>query len=536
MSTEHRTITPFLLMLLCVVVSLPGLLDRPVLEDETASLIAISGAFDQEFVSQIYPAQLLTTQLTHQSATLGEIVTDLSTHDPQNQPLYFILLAGWRAIGSSSLQWARLLSLVLTSAATFIVYAVMRRINVGPAGLATLVFVIANGTVSYASQARHYALATLLVSTSLLLALLAVERMSPSTTRRATWYAFGSALAAGLAFQTTYLTWLTVAVIQVWLFVYAWRYMRLRAFLFPVVASAVAAIGIQALLGLIGSERNQFAGFVGWRREIFNDINLTLATLYLPRFMARDAIRRFENVFALIAVYGFYASLILAGLIALIRQRTDTQRSLWILVPALAAAPGVGLLITNAITDQHLDQYRYMLQAVPWLALLLAKGIYTLTIPRPVLRWGLLAAVLLLQGTTVYWGFWADDFRDARWGRLADEIHTTATDSTVIVSLDDPLHYAMLAPLAFEISALDPHFPIIPIDDEADLATVAALAAEFDHVWITGRTRPPDKMALLQQVRDAVIDGGSFGVLRLHEESFVGGFNMSRTLATIPSD
>jgi len=309
--------------------------------------------------------------------------TLVQTLEP-NMGLYYLLLRGWRQLGTGD-AWLRALSVVTASATIIPLLAVGKRL-IGPtAALLAAVLLAMNAfVVHYAQEARSYALLLLLTVSATLAFVRLVER---PTAGRWTAYVVTAALAL---YAHLFAAWVLVAHAVLWLLPAGRELPRRR------LAAAFATIGVLAIPLAV------------WLR----------VTPRSPDWIPTTTPGALGS-FALEFVGGGGTLLVAAmGLLVVLgaiecRRRGDAEGR-WALRLLLAwlFVPIAGTLVLSAVVAPAFVP-RFMLPATAPLALLAAAGIVGLRSTR--LRAAALAVVLVLasRGLRQWYGRPGEDWRGA---------------------------------------------------------------------------------------------------------------------------
>ena len=306
--------------------------------------------------------------------SLGQLVRLLRRVDAVHG-LYYLLLHGWMAVGTSPAV-LRVPSVIAMAAAAAMVVILARRLTgSGWAGLlAGLIMVMTPFISYYAQTARSYALvfACVLAGTLVLLSALQAERASAARGRTTRWWLLYGALVT----VSAYLNEMALLVLPAHaITVLLARYGR-RAVARWAVASAVACM-LAAPLVAVSIRQRGYTSYIAkpnWRQFDF---------LYQDYFGARSVVARLLVACAVVAVLpsGSWWRRRRGGT----RAETGTKPTLrwWsgggvsvssVAVPLLLVP--AGLLLAESSVLQSLFQQRYVLYGEAGVALLAGAGAY----------------------------------------------------------------------------------------------------------------------------------------------------------------
>jgi hypothetical protein len=516
------------LLLVAAAVRMPSLLVRSIWEDEATTLLETAGHFSPTWPSEPVYAGVLKKQYLEGTPTLGAIVEGLRRVDV-HPPVYYSLLSLWRRWLGFSLETARTLSLICSLATILVLYLLLRSARIENPLVPTLIYSLTTVAIDYGTDARSYALATLLIMSSALYAYLASEH-APYHSKRAIIYALVMAVGCGIAFHTNYLTLFPTGVILLWSVMYLWRAWGVAALAFPLIAASIWALSLSTVLSQFNRPILGHSGFVGIVAEVVNVFGLTLGVLWTPKFIPRPQIRAFNNLAILVISYGGWLILISTTLVQLLRRWSATNRKFWILWFGLAIAPPLGLFLIDLLLDKVLHQIRYFVYAGPALAVFAAYGVARLMSSRP--RLGTLVLMLLLgvQITGIYWGGWPDDRRTDRWARMARTIERTSSPSHVVLVVNTAIGDYPGA-LIYELDKLNPQTMVLVMSDQNEKETQAAIQ-EYTDIWLVFHKGL--RKIIGEAVSENLQDVGDQVEVLYHEEDPISAIHIRRSVVPKP--
>jgi hypothetical protein len=474
---RHEIILLAAVLAIAAAVRLPGLLSRSIWFDEAITLLETAGHASPTWPREPTPASVAKRQLEG-AASFGQILKGLRRTDI-HPPVYYWLLSIWRGWFGSSLETARLFSL-LCSLATLLVFYLLLRVGDFPYPLVpTAIYALSASAVHFSQDARAYALAVFFLMTAALLAYVTVQA-SPHKQRIATPSAIVLALCCGAAFQTHYLSLFPVAVILLWFVGNLWPRSRLVALGVPLLAAAVSLADFATFLGQLGMRRQFLAGVVGPVEELRGLLRLTAVVFWAPT----SAVGSFAPV-----IYGGFAALVGLSCLSLFRHWREVNQGWWLLVVGLAAAPSLGIGFLDVFFAKHLHLPRYVMFAGPALAIFVSYGLIGILAARRRLGGILLTVVVGVQLLTVNWGSSADPtgtaFTTARWRdarRLARTIQrTSASSHVVLIGAGSGRGRGTPGALVYELA---PQTMVSIVDNSSDLDALEVDMRAYQDVWI----------------------------------------------------
>jgi hypothetical protein len=216
----------------------------------------------------------------------------------------------------------------------------------------------------------------------------------------------------------------------------------------------------------------------------------------------------------MMVAYGGWVVSIGMTLVHVLRQWPAVNRKFWLLIFALACAPTLGAFLTDSLLDTHLHRRRYVLFAGPALALLVSYGIARLMTVQ--WRWGIgvLAGLLALQMTGIYWG--PSSRADDRWARWAHAIQQRVSPSHVVAVVG---HWPHQGALIHELNALAPDTPVVSVERDSDLAAISAVIQPYEDVWIAIYPQGHNSVEMAQRLRDRLTQSGQYTELWRNAEA-----------------
>jgi len=461
------------LLAVAAVVRVPGLFSRSTWYDETVTLLETAAGDDTPAPERPTPAGILKSAFEG-SRSLNGITEILITTDI-HPPLYYWLLSRWRAGLGSSLEVARLLSLVCSLGAVAAMYALLRSARVHSPAIPAVLFALSTDAAHYGHEARGYALASLLVMVGAILAFHASTRPT-SPARLAVMI---PCLAA--ACLTEYVALFPVGAVLMW---FAARTFRVSWPCAVGVPAAVAllfaathrALGLHAQAGMLGTRAREETGFVGLAGEVKGILKSATATFAQARSEGgRDAL-----LLVLLA-------LVALSLVVWLRNRPAGDPSgIVLLFAGLAAAPPIGMFVVDTVFGMHVHRNpRYVMLAAPGLAFLASYGATRLRGRPRLVGLATLAIVAGVQLAAVNWG----EERCRGMGRGGPFYRSVARD---VSDLSSSPAVAVLGvgfgrgdPWSF-VYELDPVVSCVFLHDGSDTSALAAELSAFGDVWILG--------------------------------------------------
>jgi hypothetical protein len=495
-----------LLVVLAVsaIVRLPGMVNRPIWYDEAITLYKTTHHFPPVWSTSPTPVHKAKAQL---EGTPGADTMGYRTLSP-----YFRLLFQWRQWFGWSLETARAFSLIWSLGTIILLYLFLRAGAIPYPLIPTLVYALSSGAVDYGHEARAYAFAGFLVTGSALCAYQAVK-WAADNARRSAVYAAVMAAGWAIAVPAHYLTLFPIGITLVWFLACLWPVYR-RA----VIVASLAAVGV-GLLGFFMINIHvpvNFRGNVDLLSEFKALLKSNLGILWVPKFVSSSHSRELTGwMFGGLSVaYGGWVALIGTTLVHVLRQWPAMNRKFWLLIFALACAPTLGALLTDFLLDAHLHRRRYVLFAGPALALMVSYGITRLMTVQ--WRWGIgvLAGLLALQMTGIYWG--PSSRADDRWARWAHAIQQRVSPSHVVAVVG---YWPHQGALIHELNALAPDTQVVSVERDSDLAAVSAVIQLYEDVWIAIYPTGHHSGEIAQRLRDQLTQSGQYKELWRNSES-----------------
>jgi len=462
------------ILLAATAVRLSGLLYRAIWYDEAVTLLETAGHASPSWPSTPVLARVAKKNLIG-APNLSKIAEDLRRTDIY-PPVYYWSLSLWRRWFGFSLETARAFSLLCSLGTVFVFYLLLRCGNLEYPLIPTIVYAMSTETVYLGQEARAYALAAFLVTTSALLAYLA-WRATQYSKRSVIGYSIAMAVGCGAAFQTYYLALFPISVILLWFFVNLWPVSRLIAVTPPLISVSLASLGFSADLQQLGARPSQLVGFVGSAAESKMLLSLNLQSIWTPYLIPVN-----QNL-----AQGVYISLsVLMGLtlVYLFRHWQETNRGLWILLLGLASVPSLGVAILDFVFDKHLHNLRYLALAEPAFTVIVTYGITRLLTSWKRLGISLLVIFLGLQMLTINWGY-PQGFRvhpglDMR--SLAELIRTSSSPAyIVVIGEGDRNESGHPGSVIYELA---PETTIVVLNAESDLQKLQANIQDYEDIWI----------------------------------------------------
>lgn len=330
-----------------------------------------------------------TSVLAARDLTVAQIVTRFSPND-FHPPLYYVLLRFWIKLGGDSEVWVRFLSVLATFTTSFVVYKVGRMLMERKWALvAAVLFATGPLVFYYSSEARMYALATLLVSTSFLAFFHLLEKFE----RR--WW-IGWAISLTLLVYTDYMPFL---VLPVFLLPLVWGKLTKKAVVLGMAVPGVFFfLWLPSFLHQLTLGAGVQASSPGWS-AILGSFNFKSVPLLWVKL--------------LIGRISFYNKVVYGGIVALVslafgyplwqslRGSTPKKGSniriylwLWLTVPVI-----LGFLLSLRLS---VFQYFRFLFIVPAFYLLVALGVR---------RLGRVAAIVALSLNVAFIGYYLQTSR-----------------------------------------------------------------------------------------------------------------------------
>ena len=461
-------------LLAAAAVRLPGLLYRAIWYDEAVTLLETAGYASPSWPSTPVLAHIAKKNLAG-APSLHKIAEDLRRTDIY-PPVYYWSLSLWRRWFGFSLEVARTFSLLCSLGTVFVFYLLLRCGNLEYPLVPTIVYAMSTEAVYLGQEARAYALAVFLVTTSALLAYLA-WRATQYSKRSVVGYSLAMAVCCGAAFQTYYLALFPVDVILLWFFVNLWPVSWLIAVAPPLISVSLAGLGFSTLSQQLGARPSQLVGFVGIAAESKMLLSLNLQSIWTPYLIP-------VNQGLAQGVYVSLAVLVGLTLIHLLWHWQKTNRGLWILLLVLASVPSLGVAILDFVFNKHLHNLRYLALAEPAFTAVVTYGITRVLTSRQRLGISLLVIFLGLQMLTINWGH-PQGFRvhpglDVR--SLAELIRTSSSPAhIVVIGEGDRNESGHPGSVIYELA---PETTIVVLNAESNLQQLQANIQDYEDVWL----------------------------------------------------
>lgn len=473
---RQRELTLILALLaIAALVRLPGVFSRSIWYDEAISLVTSAGQAQPRWpASPVAAAEARASFFGRVSfAQMVEEVRRFDVHPP----LYYWLLGLWRSSVGSSLESARIFSLICSLGAILTLYLLLRAAQVPGPWLMALVYALSTGAAHSGHEARAYALASWLLLGAAWLGWRARLAAADAGPQAAATYALTAAVACGLAFHVNYLTLFPTATLLAWLSVVSWRRSRWLALVAPLVALLIVGLGGETLLEQLDSRPNQLTGFAGLGSELSMLLRVNAQMVGIPLAADGHSIRY-------LAAIGLFLFLLGLTAVQVVRHRQEVDRAFWLLIAGLAAAPSAGVLLLDLAFDKRLHVSRYVNFAGPAMAILVSYGLVMIgRSQRRALGNLSLACLMAIQASNLNWG--QELCPNSEFGSLsrtlAQLIRSTSSPHHVVVVAKGNNHSGNVGPLVYE---LDPGHTIICFGRGSDVDELIAKIAPFDDVWL----------------------------------------------------
>jgi len=470
----------------------PGILERAIWEDEAVSLLETAGHSLPAWPHE--PVRAGTLKVVFEgNPTLGQVAADLRNTDV-HPPLYYWILTLWRRALGFSLESARALSLVCSIAAVFALFLLLRAAGAEYPLVGTLVYAFSSDAVLFGAVARNYAVASLCVLLSALLAWLGVERAGANGRGAAALLA-GAGVFCGLAFQTHYLALFPVAVILLWAVLYVWPIRRSWVVIAPVAALAVALPAVRNLVSKqMGARPAQAAGFAGVFQELVNLLKVNLTAFWQP-VVTSNALHYAVAALALV--------LIATGTWLAARRSGVFKAPFRPLLFGLALAPSAGVFALDFLFDKRLTDPQYLTFATPMLAVLISLPICRVLGPSfRGLGAALLAVVFGIQMVAINWGFEEGPLLTGRMRSAARAVAASRPESRIVV-IDEGYGRGNPASAVYE---LEPDVNMVFFGSGSNLDAVWSQIERYRSLWFLMSPDEPtesQRRDLLERVEQA---------------------------------
>lgn len=450
-----------ILLIVSVGVRLPGLVSRTITYDESITLLETAGHAGLSPLEKPTLAGIAKKRFVG-TPTPSEIATVLRQSDI-HPPVYYWLLSFWRRWLGSSLETARIFSLLCSTGTVLALYLLLQAGKFERPVIPSLIFSISSGAVLAGHLARSYALASLLTGMSALFAYLASE--ANGNRFRLALCAIAMALCSATAFQTNYLTLFPASVILLWFLICLWPVSRLAAVLFPLATVSIWFVEILLFPPQLGVRPQYSSGSIGIFPEIAKIFIMNLLVLW------RAVNDRLGLVFIVVL-----SILIGSSAIYVWRHWSKINRKLLLLVAGLAFAPAAGILLLDLLFNKNLPSLRYYLLAGPGMAVICTYGITKQHLTR-----FLLIVLIGLQLLIINWG------REQTPGWQGSDLRSIAgiikdvSSHPYIVIIGAGYGRGHPASVIYE---LDPETMIIVVGKNSNLKELQSDIQRYDEVWI----------------------------------------------------
>lgn len=461
-------------------VRLPGLLERPIWQDEAVTLLQVSGHSSPTWPDEPTSVRKLQADLFAGTATLAEIYDGLQRTDV-HPPGYYWTLSIWSRWFGTSLDVARVFSLVCSLATIGVLYLLLLRAGYVSPAVPTVIYALSASAVHYGQEARPYALAVLLVISGALVAYLGSEGGGRDSN---TVYSLVAGMILGLAFCVHYLSVSPAIAVLSWLVVRHWHQSRQRALAGSAGFLIVALLSLPALSSQIAARPTQFAGFVGIGAELRALFVQCLLTVWSP---TKETLSIAPAVYVGFLALGFWTWHVLW------RNRPTGRRPLWSLLLGLLVAPALGVFALDLTLDKQLHLPRYLAFAAPAMSVFLAHGISRLIGQRRKVGYLVLGGVLLVLWTQS-WNLADDKMLGYPRGNMGTWIDSVRGPASVAVAVGAGYGRATpaAATYALESETDGGEADLLVIREGSHPAHTASLLRSYSHVWVvrspSGRT------------------------------------------------
>ena len=467
----------------------PSVLQRSAWTDEIYTLLLLSGHLLPSYPTTVTTPEA-TQQILHHHAPATQMLDSL-IKDDVHPPVYFLLAHAWTSVFDQALTSLRWLSVVAGLLAIGFFYYFLETQSPSLANIATPVFAFSSGVLHYSTEARQYMPSLLgVVITLYLMGRIIAHRAQGGNA--GTWRVAALAAATALSVLTNYLAAFPLAAAYLWFVVLGsnWR----AGLTSGMVAALVFALWLPFLLqyrpeiaaraqGLAALSQELYAfdysaGATGWEglpRQLFLVLQGVFGSLFIASHTAYPDVLHWAGRL-------FLTALAALGAVASIArpENTTTGRLAWLFV-CLAIAPAAGALLLYVLMDKQLYGMRYMMLAAPGLAGLCGLGIQRIFRHRAAqgVATGALALAFLLS--VANWGYTSSYFQGKTVYRaLAAALQREGMAHSLVIAGRGPMPGNTTA-LFYE---LPPDAKVLVLQRDSDVASVLAIAAPYEHVWL----------------------------------------------------
>lgn len=465
------------LVLISLAVRIPGVYSRAIWYDEAITLLETAGHADPTWSDTPTPSATQ-KELLVGSPALSEIAKGLRDTDV-HPPFYYALLSRWRIVAGSSVEAARLFSVLISTASVMLLYLLLRSAGSALPFVPSLVYALSSGAVHYGHEARNYSLAMFLIIGGSFCAFLAADFAQKRT--KFFWiFSLGMATSFGLALNTNYLSIFPILFLLTWFIAWLPRKRRITSVFSIILFSLIAAAILWVLPTQLGARPKQFQKALDFGDEIRKILDFNYSILWNPVHSSSGIQAAvLGTIVALGAVSFWYA----------LTNWAEVDKRITSMMIGLAAAPSAGILALDLFFDKDLGKSSYVLFAGPAIVFLLtlATGFRQVgsdssgarnNLPQRVLV-TLVPLFIGLQLTGINFdlertpGFAGSTIRS-----MAATIEASSPPPLVVIGAGhgrgDP------ASLVYELS---PETTVCVVSSDSDLQKMRREIAEFDNIW-----------------------------------------------------
>jgi uncharacterized membrane protein len=322
--------------------------------DEVFTSLRISGYSERDVSQKLFsgsllsPSELQKYQYPAIEKSAFDTIKGLADKEPQQTPLYFIILRFWTQIFGNSLEVIRGCSAFFSVLTIPAIYWLCRELfeSVSVSYFAVALFSISPFYLLYAQEARSYSLwgLTIILSNAALLMALRVNK-------RISWALYCFTLIIGFY---TFLYSVFVAFGQGIYVVFREKFNLSKTVKLYLLSSGFAVISFIPWLNIIITNRQAISNYSGWQDgrigflELLSTLIGHLGHLFIDFDLGKDI-----NIFSYWLYQGINYSIIVLIIYALYLLISRTESKIYLLILSLILPTGLGIILLDLIQGKH---------------------------------------------------------------------------------------------------------------------------------------------------------------------------------------
>jgi uncharacterized membrane protein len=276
-------------------------------------------------------------------------------------PVYYALLSKWRLLTGGSIEAARLLSVLISTASVVLLYMLLLSAGFTRPFVPSLIYALSSGAVHYGHEARNYSLAMLLIMAATFCAF-AATTIQDSRAQKFWILSLSMAVFSGLAINTNYLSIFPILFLLIWYVFWLPGNRRFYSILAIIVSLAISSATMWILPAQLGARPKQFQKALEFSDEVRKIVDFNIDMLWNPVHFSSGV------------VVAFFFTIFAVGILSLwyvFTNREEIDKRITSLMIGLAVAPSAGVLALDLIFNKDLGKSSYVLFAGPAIVFLL---------------------------------------------------------------------------------------------------------------------------------------------------------------------